>query len=287
MIALSLLTWLVLVSPMAQAGPPCSAAMTRADLQGALQRAESAFGALDVETFMGAMDDAIFTVPCVREVLAPPEIARLHRLQGIRQFVANQEDRAVQSFAAARAADPSYQLPVWLVPEGHAIRDLYGRMPLENGGRSREPAPLQGSLRFDGVEGRERPTSWSTVVQVLDGDGGVVATEYLYPGDAMPAYAALVEVPPPAGGGSAGRKGLSRKLGVGLIGASAGSALGAGVLYGLASASANDFLQEHPTWDEGDLLRAQTHTNNLVIASGALGVVAAGVCLGAAFAVEW
>ena len=285
------LLWLSLGAAPAFAEAPCSAAASRADLRGALQAAESAFGALDVETFTSSMDDAIFMVPCVHETLDSAEIARFDRLQGIRQFVANQEDRAVQSFAAARATEPDYQLPTWLVPEGSAIRDLYGRMPLENGTRERQPAPVQGSLRFDGVEGRERPVGWSTLVQVFDGTGAVIATAYLYPGDAMPAYAAVVEPVAARGSdgsaGSTGGRALSRKVGFGLIGAGVGSALGAGALYGLASASNADFNADHPEWDEGDLLRSQTHTNNLVIASGALGVLAAGAGLSAALVVEW
>lgn len=287
MTPLSLHLWLSFGTSSALAGAPCSAAATGAELQVALQTAESAFAALDVETFTSSMDDAIFMVPCVREALDAPGIARFHRLQGIRQFVANQEDRAVQSFAAARATDAEYQLPVWLVPEGSAIRDLYGRMPLENGAFERQPAPTQGSLRFDGVEGRERPVGWSTLVQVLDGTGAVIATEYLYPGDAMPAYTATPDPIVSDASASSGGRRPSRKVGFGLIGASVGSALTAGVLYGLAAGSASDFDAEHPEWDEGDLLRAQSHTNNLVIASGALGVVAAGAGLGAALVVEW
>ena len=112
------LLWLSLGAAPAFAEAPCSAAASRADLRGALQRAESAFGDLDVETFTSSMDDAIFMVPCVHETLDSAEIARFHRLQGIRQFVANQEDRAVQSFAAARATEPDYQLPTWLDAAG-------------------------------------------------------------------------------------------------------------------------------------------------------------------------
>lgn len=282
--AILLLHWM---APTAQADAPCSSAAGAAELSEALQRAESAFSALDVEAFTGSMDDAVFMVPCVREVLDAPTIARLHRLQGIRQFVANEEDRAAESFAAARAADPNYQLPVWLVPEGSAIRDLYGRVPLENGGREVEPPPVAGVLRFDGQVGGERPTSWSTLVQVVDGAGAVIETAYLYPGDAMPAYAAapmpVTAVPATA----SVRPAPSRKLGLGLAGVSLGAAVGAGVVYGLASASARDFEAEHSDWDRADLIGAQSHTNNLVLASSALGVLAAGTGLGAAFVIRW
>lgn len=277
---------LALGSPQAHAEAPCAAPATRADLQDTLQRAESAFSALDVETFTRSMDDAIFLVPCLTEVVEAPSIARLHRLQGIRQFVANQEDRAVEAFAAARATDAAYQLPVWLVPEGSAIRDLYGRMPLENGTSETVPAPVAGALRFDGVVSQDRPGSWSSFLQILDGTGKVVATAYLFPGDALPAYTAQEPVAV-ATAPSGGTRRPSRKVGLALASVSAGAVLGAGALYGLASASAADFSEDHPEWDESDLLLSRSRTNNLVIASGALGAVAAATGLCAALIVEW
>ena len=285
MILLSLAIWLHWTSSAALADQPCASAASQADLQGALQRAETAFSALDVETFTRSMDDAIFLVPCLAEPVDVAQIARLHRLQGIRQFVANEEERAVQSFAAARATEPDYQLPLWLVPDGSALRDLYGRMPVENGTKVPVPAPVSGTIRFDGVPGLERPTSWSSFVQVLDANGRVVATAYLFPGDAMPAYAAVKE--PVAASGSASGSHTPHKLGVGLVSACVGSALGAGLLYGLAANSAANFEASHPDWDESDLVASRSQTNDLVISSGALGVIAAGLGLSAAFVVKW
>lgn len=288
MIPLLLSLWLCWLGPEARADQqPCAAPATQANLAGALLRAESAFGALDVEAFTRSMDDAIFLVPCLAEPVDVTQAARLHRLQGIRQFVANEEERAVASFAAARAIDPTYQLPVWLVPEGSAIRDLYGRMPVENGTKALVPAPVEGTLRFDGVESLERPTSWSSFVHVLDGHGAVLESAYLFPGDAMPSYTAAPEPVEATAPAIASSTRASHRLGFNLIGASVGSAVCAGVLYGVAANSAANFEASHPDWSESDLLASRSRTNNLVVASGALGAIAAGVGLSAALVVKW
>lgn len=276
---------LCLLAPLsASAADNCGSPVTSADLRVALDRAESAFSALDVERFTTTMDDIIYEVPCLAEPAQPALAAQLHRLQGIRQFVAHDEQRAAEAFAAARAADPSYVLPTSLVPDGHAIRDLYGRVPLENGSFDALPQPREGTLRFDGVAGNLRPTGWPTLVQVLDGDGLVAQTDYLFPGDAMPAYDADNHVATSVAAPS-GRPG--RRVGFTLVGATAVSGLGAGLLYGLASASAADFERDHPDWDEADLIGQRARTNELVLGSGALAALAAGCALTATLVVRW
>lgn len=277
---------LLFLSPPGKAAEPCPAPVTVEQLDAALIQAETAFGNLDVEAFTAAMDDAVYGVPCLRDAVGVATAARLHRLTGIRQFIAHNEQRAVSAFAAARAADPSYVWPAWLLPEGHTMRDLYARFPLENATTELEPAPLSGALRFDGVEGLNRPTRWPTLVQVVSATGDVAETTYLYPEDAMPAYP--MTAPPLAVSSAQPRSGgAPKKVGFVLIGASAISAVGSGAFYGLAMSSAADFERDHPDWDEADLIREQSRTNSRVLASGGLATLAAGAGLSAALLVAW
>lgn len=276
----------LLASGSAFAAPNCSTPIPVSTLRAGLSQAESAFSALDVERFTTTMDDVVYEIPCLSEPAEPALVAQLHRLQGIRQFVAHDDQRAAEAFAAARGADPSYQLPTWLVPDGHAIRDLYGRVPLDNGTFDPVPPPATGTLRFDGLEGSRRPTGWPTLVQLLDAQGRPLSTAYLFPGEAMPAYdAGKPAVTAVAGPEPAGRS--RRGAGLALVGATAASGLASGLLYGLAGANAADFERDHPAWDRADLVGQRARTNDLVAASGALAAVAAGCALTATFVVRW
>ena len=277
---------LCLIAPsLAFAADPCQTPISAEAMRAALTQAESAFSALDVERFTTTMDDVAFEVPCLSEPADAALAGRLHRLQGIRQFVAQDEQLASEAFAAARAADPSYALPTWLVPDGHAIRDLYGRLPLENGSFDELSPPSVGALAFDGVQGLRRPTSWPTLVQVLDAEGRPVSTAYLFPGDAMPTYDASPTLASAPARTPSRRPG--RKVGFTLVGATAAGGVAAGLLYGLASASAADFERDQPDWDAADLKAHRARTNDLVAASGALAATAAGCALTATFIVRW
>lgn len=289
----TLLTALLLLGARpAAAQAPCQAPGTTNELNTTLTRAETAFGELNVEPFMEAMDEAIYLIPCLGEALDQSTAARVHRLQGIRQFVASEEARASQAFGAARAADPAYVLPTWLVPEGHAVRDLYGSFPLENASTETVAAPLSGSLRFDGVEGLERPTRWPTLVQVLEPSGRPMATAYLYPGDAMPTYP-MAKPPPGAvaevGTGEIVPAGPSprRKLGFAIGGVGILSGIAAGALYGAAAAAASDFEADHPAWTRDDLVASQGRANALVISSGSAAALALGAGATAFILVRW
>lgn len=283
MITLLPLALAVLGPRAALAQPACSEVESAAQLQVELTRAETAFANLQVESFLETSDEVIFSLPCLGEALDQEAVARLHRLQGLRQYVAGESERAVLAFASARAADPSYVLPTWLVPEGHALRDLYGQFPLENAVFEPAPRPREGSLRFDGLERYERPQRWPTLVQVLDGAGLPVSTAYVFPGDALPAYP-MVEPEPE----SAARVAQPRRaITLSLAGSAALAGVASGLLYGAASAAAADFEADQPTWDRADLEGARRDTNTLVVASGATAALGVGLGATALLLVQW
>lgn len=280
----SLLVWIGLACGPARAGDTCPDVIPQARLRDALTAAETAMGQLDVESFLAAMDAVAFEMPCLGEVLDRATIARIHRLQGIHQFVANDEDRAAQAFAAARAIEPNYVLPTWLVPDGHALRGVYGLVPLENAQSVRLPAPRTGTLLIDGQEGLDRPTRWPTLMQVLNSAGQPMATAYLFPGDATPAYAAA---PDPIASPASVVPAAPRRVGLALAGGALAAGAASGALYGLAAASAADMREAHPDWDRDDLERARGRTNGMLVGSGAAAVAGLGLGSAALILVRW
>lgn len=280
----ALFVWFVCVAPRARSAEVCPDVIPQSRLRDTLSAAETAMGQLDVETFLAAMDTVAFEVPCLGEVLDRPTIARLHRLQGIRQFVANDEDRAALAFAAARSIEPNYALPTWLVPDGHALRGVYGLVPLENAQSARLPAPRTGSLLVDGQEGLDRPTRWPTFVQVLNSAGQPMASAYLFPGDAPPAYAAA---PDPISTATPVPPAAPRRIGLALGGGALAAGAASGALYGLAAANAADLRESHPDWDLDDLERARGRTNGLLVGSGVAAVAGLGLGSAALILVRW
>lgn len=238
-----------------------------------MDTAEAAFSGLDLDTFTEELDVAAIELGCLQGTLSTPQVARYHRLQGLRQFVARNEDRAVQAFAAGRNSLPDFELSPALVPEGHVIRDLYERMPLANGSTRTVGEPRRGTLLFDGIESTERPTAWPTLVQLLDRDGETEATVYAYPGDALPGYAAKPLAAPPV----AALPFLRTKRQLYMAGGGLLLGAAAGVTYGLAAVSAETFEQDHPEWDNDRLVAHRKKTNMLVGLSIGLGAGAVGL----------
>lgn len=253
---------LLLAVPSASLAADCVERVDVEAFSARIGEAETAFGELRVPDFFRATDEAAFLLECLGQPVSLDVAGRYHRLQGLRLYVAQDEEEAVLSFAAARSVAPGLTLPETLVPPGHELRELYARFPLENGKTWRVPRPAEGRLLFDGQESTERPTTWPTVVQLEDGSGQVTETAWLRPRDAMPAYRIAAMEP----GGKARTPVKGALLGTGAV-----ATIGAGFLYGLAAASAASFDQDHPDWTSEDLSRHRSRTNSLVLASAALG----------------
>jgi hypothetical protein len=243
----------------------CPEAISAQQFQAQLQLAEGRFVAMDGAVFSVAMDEASFMVPCLSDLVTAELASQYHRLQGLHLFMSRNEERARAAFAAARAANPQAELPLELVPEGHAIRELWATAD-PSGPSVRIGAPVSGHLLFDGEPGDRRPQTRPTLLQVVSPEEMPTASVWLEPGDPLPAYESiplplerddrfsLPRVPLLAGGGA-----------VALLG---------GVLYGVAATRAAQFERPKPadmTLD--DLRGAQRVTNTLVVGS----VVAGGL----------
>jgi hypothetical protein len=237
-----------------------------------LREAEAAWGTMEVQRFNGVMDSVAISLPCLDAVVTPSLAARYHVLQGLRLYAAGEERRAVLAFAAARWADRGATVPFTLVPEGHAIHELFASLPIDGADTERLPEPRGVRLVLDGTERSVRPRDWPTVFQIEDSD---VETAYLLPGEPTPVYPAID--PPVDALPFIRSKPQLVFLGTGVVAAAV-----SGVFYALAGASAQTFEEDQPSWDRADLEAQQARTNTLVTASGVAGGVAVGgITLGA------
>ncbi|MED5374686.1 MAG: hypothetical protein VX899_26950 [Myxococcota bacterium] len=264
--------------------PECSGVhVDNASFSTLLDEAERAYADFDNERFQTLMDDASFQVVCLEQVASPGMAAQYHQLQGLRQYGTAEEERAAQAFAAARSASPGQELPADLVPEGHAVRDLYGQIPLDSGARSLMPVPVSGQVLLDGTPATERPEDWPTLFQLQSAEGAITQTSYLLPGELLPSYPGVMPEAPPLA--RVGWIKTRRQLWL-LSGAAATASL-AGVSYGMGAWNAAIYEQQHPDWQAADFERQERKTNGLVLGSAGLGLASAAM-LGTSFlVVEW
>jgi len=258
-------------------------------LMSAVYAAERAHADLDVPGLQSGADEAIAAVPCADEVLGRKDAARLHRVVGLDAFTEQQRDLATRAFAAARDADPTYDFPKGVVPEGHPLRTYYTALPLDAGTSQTVSPPSGFVLRLDGVDSHARPLSWPTLAQVVDPGGQVVSTWYLWPEDPLPdtltsAVTAVSVATEPAPAAPApvtasettkteerGGKTLRR---VALL-----STLAAGGAYVGSWLTLREYNQ--PGHSDEELDRLFLATNGLTVGAAAFGVVAVGSGVGA------
>ena len=277
MLALSLLT----PATFAQSCP--SEAISAQDFSLILEQAETAYADFDGARFQEVMDRAAFALPCLDSAISPAEAARYHQLQGIRQFSAAEEERSAEAFAAARSAVPQLPLSETLVPPGHAMRELYASIPLENGGSELVPVPTQGTVLMDGTPAQSRPTSWPTVFQLQDAQGQVTDTAYLLPGDAVPTYEGILPEPPPL----ANIKWIKSKRQLRLLGGGTALALAAGGTYALGAYNAAIYEQDQPSWDSDAFRAHERKTNGLVLGSAGMGLASMALITRSFLVVTW
>jgi len=265
---------LLLIASTARAAD-CTTRVSASALAAELDTAERAYATLDVVAFSTALDAAAMDLPCLGELVPPTLASRYHRDVGLRLFIERDEDRAARAFASARVADASGRFPDGMLPPGHAVLVLLDAR--EPGPTLRIAEPIAGSVALDGTVGLERPSERPSLVQVMDGDGAVIATRYLFPSDAMPPY--------PAKALPAVSATSRPRVRTPVLVTSGASAVAAGVLYGLAASAESQFkdASNDATIEELDALRETNHA--MVWTSAGFGAVAvAGGAIGVFFA---
>ncbi len=179
-----MLTFSMLLSVSGIASAGCDVAQ----LDEAIDHAESAFAELRVDDFEVSIDQIDLMLECLEGPVVPETAARLHRIQGIVKYAVGDERRATSSLMAARRLDPGHPIPDSLVPPDHPVRQIYDNVDLGQDPTTDVPEPKSGWLAFDGERGLGRPLERATVVQVFKEDGRAVTARYSFPGDPMPPY---------------------------------------------------------------------------------------------------
>lgn len=241
----------------------CDSHESLLDLVSRLDRAEAAYLDLDIDGFSNESSGLIEAVGCLGETLSPSIVAKIHRIQGISAFAANQHELSASAFAAARAIEPDHRFGG--IPDGHPMMKRYLLLDPLAIETTQVPAAKSGRLQFDGVESRFRPDSRPVAVQYLDQDGHVRSAGYLLPGDPIIRYPEK-EPPPP------------KRLPMAMIASTAGSAVLTGAIAGAYAASRSSYegLDEHTADGQARLDPARNQANALAISTWA----AAGVTVG-------
>ena len=262
---------LTVLASLAQAG--CDAEATNASLGAVLDEAMVAYESLDVEGFSGATRRATDTLPCLSEVITPALAARLHRFRGLEAFVQRDLEMAELSFAAARALQPTYELPESLVPAGHPVLTHYQARPLEDFERVDVARPATGSLWLDGERGTSRLTGLPVIFQLEDST--VTGTELIAPGADLPRY--------PVEGGKPPKKpkGAGPEVNIGLLAAGAGATVVGGILWGLHASRGARWRDTYSQdcvpgmcIDDADLAKKDANTVKALGASAVTGALA-------------
>ncbi len=265
----------------ASAACPSSAA----SLQSALDSAQLAFSMIDSEAFQAATTEAAAEAGCLADPVAPTVAARLHRVLGLRAFVSGDEAAARTAFASARAIEPDYQFPDTLVPADHPVRQLYTQAMFTSSATTPLSAPEAGHLEFDGSDSTMRPTARPTLALLVDPDGAVQRSAYLWPADPLFEYAparAVASIPMSA---DLGRVGTRRGPNVPLTLVAAASLAAGGTCWGIARAAHNAY--DAAANDETTLTTLQNRTNAFFVTSVGAGVIALGAGVGAVVAGHW
>ena len=249
---------------MASAGESCETSSSTVDLIRALGTAEAYFSSLNAEGFSRSVEQSEQTIVCLGEELPLTLAAEFHRYQAIRFFVKQESTECMLSFAAARAIEPEYRFPAFLVPPDNPILDNYTAVDPSIGKTEEMNRPKHGYFQFDGSKGENRPTDFPTVVQLFDKKGLVQKTVYLRPGEPFFEY----------------EKAKPRLANPPLLAGAGAAWVTAGVLYALAKRHRNvyDCVGEDCNiliQDDLDLKRRTV--NRLSVASGTFGVVGLGL----------
>ncbi len=263
----------------------CDARTDTAELQSAMERAEAAYGSLDLEGFATATNDFRRVLECLEDPVTRPVAAQVHRLQGLRAFVDQEAEYAKLAFAAARAIQGSYRFPETLIPTGNPVLVVYDAVPLTMGTSQTVSSPgLEAYWGFDGRTTDQRPVNWPTLVQRFDGSGAVADTAYLWPGDPLPLPAGApppipspLPAPDPASAPAPAERGGAGS--VVLLGGAVGTGVVAGAIYYSAYRASQNF--EAPGLSEAQVQGYYDKARSRTVVSAGVGALAAGLGVGA------
>lgn len=186
--------WL-LASPAFATDCPATPAMVAA----ATVKVESAWTTFDKAGVVAGATEAREAIACVDAPLRPSEVSAFFRSLGLAAFLDGDKNTAINDFAAARAANPAYELPASLAGPTHPLRSAWDDAKSVPADTVPLPAPKVGSIQVDGVRALAAPTARPWLLQHLDANGDVIKTIIVAVGAPIPTWdvapAAVVETP--------------------------------------------------------------------------------------------
>ena len=280
----------------------CALPTTARDIATAVNDVDQAFIAMDINTFNEAEARATSGIECLEEALTPYDAAGVHR------------SAARTSYATALAAQPNFNLPPAIAPEGNSLQQLYAEareLAEEKPDRIALEVPRGTVLLVDGRRVQMRPLNRPAVIQLVDLQGAVLWSGYVpergiepdfsdfeglapevkasdppaakvgNPQRPEPRSSFRIESPTrvPRGVTRAPASTTTRKY----IAGAAGASVVAAVLYATAVSTASTYQNPKTPYKDLDTLRIRT--NGLVVASSAIGTV--GLGLGAYAFITW
>lgn len=259
---------LLISSPRANAA--CEAPAQRAELALKVEQARQAFRQLDRAGFAEARDGLLASLPCLAEPLQPADAASIHGLMALSAFLDRNDGQSVANLHAAVRADPDFELPPDLFPDGHPLRlHLQVARSLQPGPLRPLPVPGEGAVSVDGDPDEAAPSDRPSVLQWTVGELEVRDTHYLATGDTMPDWG---PIPTP-----------DRRRPWPALAAAGGAAITAGGLYGLAVTRHARFADSATPYE--DLPGLQRQANGYTLAAGGSGALALG--LGVVAVLRW
>lgn len=238
-----------------------------------LGRAETAWTQLDRPGFAVAVGELRDELPCLRDPLTPADAAAIHRVEALDLFLVGDRDAAARAYSAAVLLEPAYQLPLGIAPEGNPLRRVWLEGQALGPGPSRELArPADGALLIDGSRSLRRAELRPVVWQRVDGQGRVVDTAYLAPGEPVPAYRTWTHTGPPQSPAEVPKTREHRPL----VAVAAVAGVASGALWALSLQRADTFWD--PTTPQEDLDGIRLQTNGLIV--GAVGAGAGAAATG-------
>lgn len=272
----------------------CDNVVPVATIESHMDAAEARFKAMDAAGFSLAATGIRAEIECMEEIADPELAARIHTLLGLDAFLQRDLQASRQAFAAARLSKPGWTLSTDLVPAGNPLHEAFQALDLGQVDNHAVTDPgLVGAVFFDGNESLLRNEGVPTLFQRTDLTGLVVQGAYLYPDDddptwqsPLPEAAPAPELPTVASNQSTvtrvekERASSGKGARIGLLAGAGAAAVGAGVLYGLASGAAATYRDPQTDYVELDGLRSQANT--LTFASAGAGVLAVGLGVGGA-----
>jgi hypothetical protein len=286
-----MLTFLAIASALAA---DCAEPATAAQLVDTITAAEAAFAEMDGAGFERARARGEAQVGCLAEPITPPDAAAWHRVEALAAFMAQDDAAAISAFRSSLAIQPAFAIPTRIAPDGHPLRALYDRArAMPPSATEPMPAPPETLLYVDGARAAERPTERPIVLQAMGPTGGILGSDALGSGEALPDWArgapsvaAVRDTAPdrPAREPRPPREGGDHRGRTALLAASGGSLVVSGALYGVAWGDHARFMD--PSTNTSELDEWRRRTNTTTAASAAMGGVAVGL-FGAALVLPW